>query len=147
MPLRCQLDTAESALNGFVHTADVFQIIVKEKGGVCCRLLVVPLEQPGKICFFNGLRRLAGSVVLARQAVGSSLSFIFARSSWQNRRASVVGVFTNVTSPSTKAKLRILFEVAPLSLLVSHHPRSLMLRSLAPGQKAQAQKVKVLSWT
>ena len=29
------------------------------------------------------------------------------------------GVFTNVTSPSTKAKLRILFEVAPLSLLVS----------------------------
>lgn len=30
------------------------------------------------------------------------------------------GVFTNVTSPSTKAKLRILFEVAPLALLVSH---------------------------
>lgn len=29
------------------------------------------------------------------------------------------GVFTNVISPSTKAKLRILFEVAPLSLLVS----------------------------
>lgn len=29
------------------------------------------------------------------------------------------GVFTNVTSPSTKAKLRILFEVAPLALLVS----------------------------
>ena len=28
------------------------------------------------------------------------------------------GVFTNVTSPSTKAKLRILFEVAPLALLV-----------------------------
>jgi len=28
------------------------------------------------------------------------------------------GVFTNVTSPSTKAKLRILFEVAPLGLLV-----------------------------
>ena len=28
------------------------------------------------------------------------------------------GVFTNVISPSTKAKLRILFEVAPLSLLV-----------------------------
>ena len=30
------------------------------------------------------------------------------------------GVFTNVTSPSTKAKLRILFEVAPLALLVRH---------------------------
>lgn len=29
------------------------------------------------------------------------------------------GVFTNVTSPSTKAKLRILFEVAPLALMVS----------------------------
>ena len=28
------------------------------------------------------------------------------------------GVFTNVTSPTTKAKLRILFEVAPLALLV-----------------------------
>ena len=28
------------------------------------------------------------------------------------------GVFTNVTSPSTKAKLRLLFEVAPLGLLV-----------------------------
>ncbi|KAK9839275.1 hypothetical protein WJX81_005282 [Elliptochloris bilobata] len=28
------------------------------------------------------------------------------------------GVFTNVTSPSTKAKLRILFEVAPLALLI-----------------------------
>eukprot|EP01026_Neomeris_dumetosa_P044049 TRINITY_DN36_c1_g1_i2.p1 TRINITY_DN36_c1_g1~~TRINITY_DN36_c1_g1_i2.p1 ORF type:complete len:435 (-),score=61.10 TRINITY_DN36_c1_g1_i2:136-1296(-) len=28
------------------------------------------------------------------------------------------GVFTNVTSPSTKAKLRILFEVAPLGLLI-----------------------------
>lgn len=30
------------------------------------------------------------------------------------------GVFTNVTSPSTKAKLRILFEVAPLGLLVEN---------------------------
>ena len=30
------------------------------------------------------------------------------------------GVFSNVTSPSTKAKLRILFEVAPLGLLVRH---------------------------
>lgn len=29
------------------------------------------------------------------------------------------GVFTNVTSPSTKAKLRILFEIAPLALMVS----------------------------
>lgn len=28
------------------------------------------------------------------------------------------GVFSNVTSPSTKAKLRLLFEVAPLGLLV-----------------------------
>ena len=27
-------------------------------------------------------------------------------------------MFTNVTSPSTKAKLRLLFEVAPLALLV-----------------------------
>ncbi len=34
------------------------------------------------------------------------------------------GVFSNVTSPSTKAKLRILFEVAPLGLLVSP-PKSL----------------------
>jgi len=32
------------------------------------------------------------------------------------------GVFSNVTSPSTKAKLRLLFEVAPLALLVSLHP-------------------------
>uniref|UniRef100_A0A7S3VUA4 Sedoheptulose-1,7-bisphosphatase, chloroplastic n=1 Tax=Dunaliella tertiolecta TaxID=3047 RepID=A0A7S3VUA4_DUNTE len=30
------------------------------------------------------------------------------------------GVFTNVTSPSTKAKLRILFEVAPLGLMVEN---------------------------
>jgi len=30
------------------------------------------------------------------------------------------GVFCNVTSPSTKAKLRILFEVAPLALLVEN---------------------------
>eukprot|EP00955_Chlamydomonas_euryale_P049109 354175-Chlamydomonas_euryale.AAC.10 len=30
------------------------------------------------------------------------------------------GVFTNVTSPSTKAKLRLLFEVAPLALLVEN---------------------------
>ncbi|KAI3799977.1 hypothetical protein L1987_35283 [Smallanthus sonchifolius] len=30
------------------------------------------------------------------------------------------GVFTNVTSPSTKAKLRLLFEVAPLGLLVEN---------------------------
>ena len=30
------------------------------------------------------------------------------------------GVFSNVTSPSTKAKLRLLFEVAPLALLVSY---------------------------
>ena len=29
------------------------------------------------------------------------------------------GVFTNVISPSTKAKLRLLFEVAPLAFLVS----------------------------
>ena len=32
------------------------------------------------------------------------------------------GVFTNVTSPSTKAKLRLLFEVAPLGLLVRGVP-------------------------
>ena len=32
------------------------------------------------------------------------------------------GVFSNVTSPSTKAKLRILFEVAPLGLLVRPVP-------------------------
>lgn len=30
------------------------------------------------------------------------------------------GVFTNVTSPSSKAKLRVLFEVAPLALLVEN---------------------------
>ncbi len=34
------------------------------------------------------------------------------------------GVFTNVTSPSTKAKLRILFEVAPIGLLVRGPPAS-----------------------
>lgn len=28
------------------------------------------------------------------------------------------GIFTNVSSPSTKAKLRLLFEVAPLGLLI-----------------------------
>ena len=33
------------------------------------------------------------------------------------------GVFTNVTSPTTKAKLRILFEVAPLALLVRNDGR------------------------
>ena len=33
-------------------------------------------------------------------------------------RRGAQGVFSNVTSPSTKAKLRILFEVAPLGLLV-----------------------------
>lgn len=32
--------------------------------------------------------------------------------------AARAGVFSNVTSPSTKAKLRLLFEVAPLALLV-----------------------------
>jgi hypothetical protein len=30
------------------------------------------------------------------------------------------GVFTNVTSPTTKAKLRILFEVAPIGLMVEN---------------------------
>jgi sedoheptulose-bisphosphatase len=30
------------------------------------------------------------------------------------------GIFTNVTSPSTKAKLRLLFEVAPLGLLIEN---------------------------
>lgn len=39
------------------------------------------------------------------------------------------GVFSNVTSPSTKAKLRILFEVAPLALLV----RRLNLCNLNPN--------------
>ena len=29
-------------------------------------------------------------------------------------------MFTNVTSPSTKAKLRLLFEVAPLGLLIEN---------------------------
>ena len=36
------------------------------------------------------------------------------------------GVFSNVTSPSTKAKLRLLFEVAPLALLVSLLPVCLL---------------------
>ena len=36
------------------------------------------------------------------------------------------GVFSNVTSPSTKAKLRLLFEVAPLALLVSLSPVCLL---------------------
>ncbi len=30
------------------------------------------------------------------------------------------GIFTNVTSPTTKAKLRLLFEVAPLGLLIEN---------------------------
>ena len=30
------------------------------------------------------------------------------------------GIFTNVTSPTAKAKLRLLFEVAPLGLLVEN---------------------------
>lgn len=30
------------------------------------------------------------------------------------------GVFTNVSSPTTKAKLRVLFEVAPLGLLIEN---------------------------
>lgn len=30
------------------------------------------------------------------------------------------GVFTNVTSPSSKAKLRLLFEVSPLGLLIEN---------------------------
>lgn len=37
------------------------------------------------------------------------------------------GVFTNVTSPSTKAKLRILFEVAPLALLVRRIAREVFV--------------------
>ena len=37
------------------------------------------------------------------------------------------GVFTNVTSPSTKAKLRILFEVAPLALLVRRSARDVSM--------------------
>jgi hypothetical protein len=37
------------------------------------------------------------------------------------------GVFSNVTSPSTKAKLRLLFEVAPLALLVSLLPVCLLV--------------------
>lgn len=47
------------------------------------------------------------------------------------------GVFTNVTSPSTKAKLRLLFEVAPLALLVEKvrpgcSPRRMPRSSRAP---------------
>ena len=30
------------------------------------------------------------------------------------------GIFTNVTSPTTKAKLRLLFEVGPLALLIEN---------------------------
>ena len=30
------------------------------------------------------------------------------------------GIFTNVTSPTAKAKLRLLFEVAPLGLLIEN---------------------------
>ena len=48
------------------------------------------------------------------------------------------GVFSNVTSPSTKAKLRLLFEVAPLALLVS---LLLPLCSLYPlGEKETKRK-------
>ena len=44
------------------------------------------------------------------------------------------GVFTNVTSPSTKAKLRILFEVAPLALLVMRLSPPASLRANAWGR-------------
>ncbi len=44
------------------------------------------------------------------------------------------GVFTNVTSPSTKAKLRILFEVAPLALMVEQvGVKSMLLLRAGPG--------------
>lgn len=55
------------------------------------------------------------------------------------------GVFSNVTSPSTKAKLRLLFEVAPLALLVSHHPVCLLaLRNVLLLQVLSAVSLPVL---
>jgi len=45
------------------------------------------------------------------------------------------GVFSNVTSPSTKAKLRLLFEVAPLALLVSLRPVCLIKTQLRTEQR------------
>ena len=52
------------------------------------------------------------------------------------------GVFTNVTSPSTKAKLRLLFEVAPLALLVSFLPASLSQFRTSLLSNASAQAVR-----
>jgi sedoheptulose-bisphosphatase len=45
------------------------------------------------------------------------------------------GVFTNVTSPSTKAKLRILFEVAPLALMVEQVRDHTALATTLGGSK------------
>jgi sedoheptulose-bisphosphatase len=49
------------------------------------------------------------------------------------------GVFTNVTSPTTKAKLRILFEVAPLGLLIENAGGA----SSADGQAISALDVPI----
>ena len=77
---------------------DVFQIIVKEKG----RVLTSGIDLDRR--------------VLARRAPahrGPPPPFLLSRSFVRSP-----GVFTNVISPTTKAKLRLLFEVAPLALLV-----------------------------
>ncbi|KAL6765940.1 sedoheptulose-1,7-biphosphatase [Haematococcus lacustris] len=52
------------------------------------------------------------------------------------------GVFTNVTSPSTKAKLRILFEVAPLGLLVEKAGGA----SSADGKQISALDVPIVNY-
>ena len=74
---------------------DVFQIIVKEKG----RVLTSGIDLDR--------RALARRAPAHRAPPPPSYSLV--RSP---------GVFTNVISPTTKAKLRLLFEVAPLALLV-----------------------------
>ena len=52
------------------------------------------------------------------------------------------GVFTNVTSPTTKAKLRLLFEVAPLALMVEKAGGA----SSCDGKCVSALDVEVQKW-
>ncbi len=52
------------------------------------------------------------------------------------------GVFSNVTSPTTKAKLRILFEVAPLSLLIEKAGGA----SSCDGQQLSGLDVPITEW-
>merc|ERR1711871_660474 len=52
------------------------------------------------------------------------------------------GVFSNVTSPTTVAKLRILFEVAPLALLIEKAGGA----SSCDGQQKSGLDVPITEW-